>query len=53
MDGFSELRGGREQLRDELDAAYKRMTDPDEIERQQIKKRRENVTKDMQHDAGL
>lgn len=53
MDPFSGLRSGSEQLRDDLLASWERMTDPEEIEKQRIKKRREGCARDVQQDAGL
>lgn len=47
---MSELRSGNEQLTQELNAMYFRMTDPREIQKEQDKKRRlERKTKRQQN----
>ena len=48
-----ELRSGAEQLKDELAAIYKRMTDPEERRKEQVKRHRQQFISDMATDTGL
>ena len=48
-----EERSTQQQLNDEFAADYKRMNDPEEQEKERIKKRRERFTQDIIEDTGL
>lgn len=47
------LRSTAEQMKDELGAMYKRMTDPEERRKQQLKDRRKKIVLSVATDAGL
>ena len=48
-----DLRSGNDQVKDELFGIYKRMTDPEERRKAEIKQRRELFTAELASDAGL
>ena len=50
---FDQLRSGKQQISDELHTMYKRLTDPEEIEKARIERERETFTSDTELDAGL
>lgn len=50
---MDEMRSGVEQLKDELLGMYKRMTDPDEQRKADIRQRRELFTAELASDAGV
>jgi len=50
---MDELRTGNEQVKDELVAIYKRMIDPEQQRKAEIKQRREQFTAELISDAGM
>lgn len=53
MDETEELRGGQEQINEELRAMHKRMTDPEERRKHQMKEKRKQFALSVANDAGL
>ena len=53
MSAFDRLRSTKEQLKDEMVATHKRMTDPEEQEKQQAAKERAERLQELSIDAGL
>jgi len=49
----TKLRGSQRQLNDELSDIYKKMTDPEELKKERIKKIRENKFKEIEKDYGF
>jgi hypothetical protein len=49
----NETRSSQRQLNDELDAMYRKMTDPQEIEREHLKKRKQERKKAKKTNYGL
>ena len=47
------MRSGQQQLKEEFAAIYKRMTDPEEREKERLKRERTERIKDQQADYGL
>ena len=50
---MAEERSTQQQLSDELLASYKRMTDPEERKKEEIKQRRATFVQALKDDAGL
>jgi hypothetical protein len=50
---MADERSTQQQLSDEFLASYKRMTDPEERQKEKIKKRRDALVQDMSDDAGI
>lgn len=53
MSAFDSLRGTQQQLKDEFAGAFKRMTDPEEIEKAAMEKERNETLQALNEDAGL